>query len=280
MAWIECHQSLLTHRKLIRLARDLDLPRVHAAGHLIALWCWALDNAPTGALGDLEPAELAEVMQWPGDPDTLWTALFRAGFLDETENGPALHDWTDYAGRLIDQRQAAAERMRRVRERSRNVPERSPNMRARSQQPNRTQPDRTGPNRTADEGRRRAIARAPLQVVACDRAVPKPNRAAEVVNLIRAAGVDVEPTRRDAAAIRESGASPQEIAAAYVAQARGEWGDDWDRDHLSVHRVVENLAGYRASTASRKRKPPGFGATPEEIRAYYLSGSFAHLIEH
>ena len=46
MAYIETHQSLLTHRKTLRLGRLLGMDRFCVCGRLMALWCWALDNAP------------------------------------------------------------------------------------------------------------------------------------------------------------------------------------------------------------------------------------------
>lgn len=78
------------------------------------------------------------------------------------------------------------------------------------------------------------------------RSCPKPSRCSEVVAAIRAAGVPVELTTADTDAISGSAAPPSEIAAAYVAMFRGEWGDQFDRDHLNVHHVIKHLAGYRA----------------------------------
>ena len=72
MAWIELHQSLPQHRKLLAL-RD--------------------------ALGVRTPA-----------------ALRTSGFVDFDGQ---LHDWSDYTGRLIDQRAASRERQRRRRARQR-----------------------------------------------------------------------------------------------------------------------------------------------------------------
>jgi hypothetical protein len=39
MAFVESHQSLLTHRKTLRLGRRLDIDKVAVAGRLVALWC-------------------------------------------------------------------------------------------------------------------------------------------------------------------------------------------------------------------------------------------------
>lgn len=88
-----------------------------------------------------------------------------------------------------------------------------------------------------------------------ERAVPKPNKYAETLDAIR----ELEPehqvggdSRLDAAAIKASAAPPGKIAAAYVAVLRGQWGDDWMRDNLSLQFVVKRLDGYEAHL----RAPP------------------------
>lgn len=51
--------------------------------------------------------------QWDGDPEKLAKTLIRAGWIDEKEDGTLeIHDWYEYAGKLIDQRQAEKERSR------------------------------------------------------------------------------------------------------------------------------------------------------------------------
>ena len=113
MAWIELHQGLHRHRKIVELARPLDVPRMSAVGHITALWCWALDNAPEGDLSCISKSAVALGAEWEGDPEAFWNAAVDAGFIDE--NGQ-IHDWHAYAGKLVDRRKADAERKRRQRE--------------------------------------------------------------------------------------------------------------------------------------------------------------------
>lgn len=116
MAYIEAHQSLLTHRKTLRLVRLLGIDKYGIAGRLVALWHWAIDNAPDGDLGADCADILSEVMGWDADPECLMDALTQVGYVDRAENGSyLLHDWWDYAGRLIEKRIANAERMRDAR---------------------------------------------------------------------------------------------------------------------------------------------------------------------
>lgn len=116
LAWIELHQSVVTHRKTLAFADALDIEPVYALGHLVSVWLWALDNAPDGTLESVSDKVLARAAQWTGDPSALRPALVTAKYLDE--NG-ALHDWDDYAGKLLDQRRANAQRQRAFRGRVR-----------------------------------------------------------------------------------------------------------------------------------------------------------------
>ena len=110
MAWIESHQTLGNHPKLLRFARMLSVSEVEAVGHLHYLWWWCLDYAQDGDLSRYEAPELAAAAHWVGNPDDFTAALRRAGFIDEAG---ALHDWDDYAGKLIEQRRHHAAQKRK-----------------------------------------------------------------------------------------------------------------------------------------------------------------------
>lgn len=106
MAWIELHQGLREHRKLFACAEMLNLSRVEMIGTLVSLWLWALDNAQGGSLRGVSNRTLANVCGWPEKKaDKLVGALKDTGWLDETEDGLAIHDWTDYAGKLMERRE-------------------------------------------------------------------------------------------------------------------------------------------------------------------------------
>lgn len=122
MAWIELHQTLPRHPKLLRLAGRLRIHPAQAAGHLTFLWLWTLDYAPTGDLSAFGPAEISAAACFPGDAEQFHRALMETGWLDKDGQ---VHDWHEYAGRLLEERVQAKERMRkyRLRERSTNDPE-------------------------------------------------------------------------------------------------------------------------------------------------------------
>jgi len=109
--WIESHSELRDHPKLKRLARLLSIDRRTATGLLHWLWWWAMAYAPDGDLSEYEEADIADGLDWDGDPGELMAALRDAGFLD----GAKLHDWEDYGEKLFVRRQANAKRMRESR---------------------------------------------------------------------------------------------------------------------------------------------------------------------
>jgi|GEM_PF-2303427 len=115
MAWIEMHQSLLTHRKTWKAAKLLGITCVNLCGHLYVLWSWALDNAPDGRI---EPDDVAKAAQYAGDAGEFLAALIDAGFIDRRRNGSLwLHDWKDYGGKLCEQRKKNAAKNRSYRQR-------------------------------------------------------------------------------------------------------------------------------------------------------------------
>lgn len=162
MAWLEIHQTLPGHIKVKRAARMLGISRAQVIGHLVMLWTWALDQASDGELSSFAPAEIADEAGWDGDPDSLLGALVESrgasgyGFLERDDRGTRIHDWTDYAGRLIERRRANAERMRQTRAGDTaghvrdtcNAQEQRVRQKCEATVPYRTLPDRTQPDRT------------------------------------------------------------------------------------------------------------------------------------
>jgi hypothetical protein len=114
MAWIESHQALGHHPKTVRLAQELKCTLPCAVGYLHFLWWWALDYAPDGLVAADNKAAVAKACMWSKRSEQFWAALMTAGFVEEAELPEVLriHDWMDYAGRLVEKRAANAERMR------------------------------------------------------------------------------------------------------------------------------------------------------------------------
>lgn len=85
--------GLLQHRKFARLARLLGSDAL-ALGHLEILWLVAYEagDALLGDGGDVE-----HLARWRGEPGVLAAALLESGFLDQVEDGLAVHDLWDHA---------------------------------------------------------------------------------------------------------------------------------------------------------------------------------------
>ena len=125
MAWIRVDQSLGNHRKTRHLARELGVERPTAIGHLVLLWSWALDNAPNGVLTGIDPQDIADAAGANRGSTTssvsFLDALVTTGFVDKRGHGTGrrthyqIHDWNEYAGKLLEERAANRERMRRAR---------------------------------------------------------------------------------------------------------------------------------------------------------------------
>jgi hypothetical protein len=126
MAWIESHQSLSAHPKTRKAARALGITVPHLMGHLHCLWHRALDIAEDGDLSKFDNDDIAILAEWDGDAADFVLALVNCGpgdspgFLER--DGPCgdpeeqrtgalvLHDWWEYAGKLIARRRKDRQR--------------------------------------------------------------------------------------------------------------------------------------------------------------------------
>ena len=155
MAWIESHQTLAAHPKTRKLAMLLGVSKPAAIGHLHCFWWWALDYASDGSLNSYDYLDIAIGAEWDGDAQSFFDAMVAVGFIDITDDGDRIiHDWYDYAGKLIERRKANAQRMKEARaaQSEGTNSERAAHVRrthdARVELPNRTQPNPTKPDRT------------------------------------------------------------------------------------------------------------------------------------
>lgn len=106
MAWIELHQTLREHKKLFACADALNLSRIEMIGTLVSLWLWALDNAQDGSLEGVSDRTVARVCDFPEKKAAkLMEALHKYGWLDRDGEHYVIHDWYDYAGKLMERRE-------------------------------------------------------------------------------------------------------------------------------------------------------------------------------
>ncbi len=118
MAWIELHQSLREHRKMFACAEMLNLSRKEMIGTLVSLWLWALDNAQDGSLDGVSNRTIASVCDWPEKKaDKLVEVLRSTGWIDTAPDGRlVIHDWSDYAGKLMERREKDRQRKRKTKD--------------------------------------------------------------------------------------------------------------------------------------------------------------------
>jgi hypothetical protein len=155
MAWIESHQTLSHHPKTLRLAALLKCGVPAAIGYVHLLWYWALDYAQDGEIDGAMRDQVAQACLWRGKPEVFWTSLLQAGFIEPGDTGVKIHDWMDYAGRLLDKRAQHAARNKRARDthraRSGAATGPAPGAPGGAHEARSTVPNRTGPNRTVPD---------------------------------------------------------------------------------------------------------------------------------
>lgn len=104
MAWIESHQALGNHPKLLKLSRAMGWSKSDTLGRLHLFWHWCLDYAVDGQLDKHGPAIVADVFNIAEqDRDKFLAALHESEFVDSAPQF-RVHDWWDYAGRFLQVR--------------------------------------------------------------------------------------------------------------------------------------------------------------------------------
>lgn len=126
--WIESHDDLPGHPKTIRVHNSTGIPIATIIGGLHCLWYWALKYRQDGDLTGIDDRTLWSI-SFPGQatkglgrPKAWVNALLEAGgegrygFLERHEDGKTeIHDWYDFAGKLIERRKRDARRKSRGR---------------------------------------------------------------------------------------------------------------------------------------------------------------------
>lgn len=98
MSWIESHQKLEKHPKLLGLCTQTGWDKDQAIGKLQRLWWWALDYAEDGDLHRYNPNQFLSHINGKISPEKLYKILQNTNWIEK--NG-LIHDWLDYAGRYL-----------------------------------------------------------------------------------------------------------------------------------------------------------------------------------
>lgn len=98
MAWIESQVDLGDHPKIYTLSTVLGVRKAEAVGLVHLLWHFTMKFAwRDGNLKRFDVIAVAKSSGWEGDPKIFIKGLQKSGLLDNMQ----VHDWKDFAGRLI-----------------------------------------------------------------------------------------------------------------------------------------------------------------------------------
>jgi hypothetical protein len=116
VAWIESHQSLLNHPKLLALCQALGAEKALMVGHLHILWWWCMDYAMDGDLSRYSNQQIADACGWRRDHDLFVNSLATAGFVDQEGDKKRIHDWFEFCGEIVRKRLDRKETRRKTAE--------------------------------------------------------------------------------------------------------------------------------------------------------------------
>lgn len=98
MAWIESHDDVWEHHKILKLCRIIKRPDYAIVGHMHSLWHFVLRNSWKSAdLSGWGDEGIEKAARWDGVQGDFVTALRETRLLD----GCVVHGWLERAGRLV-----------------------------------------------------------------------------------------------------------------------------------------------------------------------------------
>jgi hypothetical protein len=104
------------------VADDANLPDYVLSVYVTRLLLIAGQAFTDGRLGSLSPRALARQLRYPGKPDVLYSALLESGWLELHEGELHIHDWGDYGGRVLAERERWQQTKREQRESKKSQP--------------------------------------------------------------------------------------------------------------------------------------------------------------
>lgn len=222
---------------------------MEAVGVRSHLYAWAIESKPDGVI----PADLIPIACGLEDHPDPTQALVTSGLIDPAgDEAFKIHDWEQYAGRLLESRARSAERVRRyrdrvLRERNANVTQCNGYESVSNPGPYPTVPNRTVPNRTIPETERESRQAEPAIGAAAPpgSGVNSEIARAVTVEAIAAWNADREPHHR----IR--------VTPGRVAKVKARLADGFTREQiLSVVERVKRSA-FHTGANPRGWKAPG-----------------------
>lgn len=102
-------REALTHTKMKRLCRRLDIPQWQGVGLLESIWHLTARETPRGDIGKLSDEDIALAIDFRGDETAIIEALVAAGWLDrDPDERLIVHDWPEHCEDSVHTRLARA----------------------------------------------------------------------------------------------------------------------------------------------------------------------------
>jgi hypothetical protein len=101
VAWIESHQALSTHPKVLDLAGRMTWTLDETLGKLHRFWWWCVDYAPDGDLRRFNDQVLAGSVGLVPDRSEFFVQSMVASCWIDRKPHFRVHDWWDYFGRFL-----------------------------------------------------------------------------------------------------------------------------------------------------------------------------------
>ncbi len=102
-------REAVSHTKMKRLCRRLDIPQWQGVGILESIWHLAAREAPRGDIGKLSDEDIALGIDYRGDESKLIEGLVASGWLDrDPKERLVIHQWYEHADDAINMKLARA----------------------------------------------------------------------------------------------------------------------------------------------------------------------------
>jgi hypothetical protein len=100
-------REALTHTKMKRLCRSLDIQLYAAVGIMESIWNLAAKESPQGDIGKLSNQDISDAIAWNGSEEKLVEALINAKWFDKDPTYRLIvHDWHEHCDDSVHMRLA------------------------------------------------------------------------------------------------------------------------------------------------------------------------------
>lgn len=95
--WFKLYGQMRNHPKIIGLARELKVSKIHAIGLVVNVWCWVLEYAPDGYITSEQLSQSLYEAGVKRGHKRIKDALQAFLLLEVCQMGYKIHNWFEYA---------------------------------------------------------------------------------------------------------------------------------------------------------------------------------------